>query len=1098
MLKAAAYNDIAINKVDKPGANPDNIRQQLSGMNILVEEWGGNVQSQEISAKFGNNVDLLLDKVLIQSELLELKANADKKASGVVIEAALDKGRGVGQITESDVLLASASDAIIIGFNVRAGNNAKDLADKEEIEIRTYSVIYDAIDEVKEAMEGMLSPEIKEQVIGCMVLTGKITRNSKIRLIRDGIVQYTGELESLKRFKDDVKEVTKGYECGLNVKGYNDIEIGDILEVYEEVAEERKPLIPDGDSGLVGHYDYDRIILLDASYRRDVLSNFTPGQKPEFLSLGLGLDVARFDSERFERISLDAFFTYGFGGKILDQWMGYTVSDGSSIGNTPGYESQMDFWTPENPNASNPKPILDLGNGRSYAMSTRRLFKSDYLRLSNIKLAYTFKGDILDKTKLTSLQIMFWVIMYGHTVMVMLKTPMQESYKVIAKANNLINFDISRLDNAAANRTKANFYVGQAYALRALGFFDLLRLYGQKYTGGDTGWIDIVGSQKYKICKLSLTVVVNSWSVTVNNATQNSIFELALAAAGMTGATSYGNMINSKGLEIPLLKLNMVKYEEIILDGAEAEFKLGNTDKALEYYNMILTNRGLVAATTVTIDDIQLERSKELLGEGFRMWDLLRWGKQVPRLQMQLSVDKMLQGRVSGVQNKEQASGQPGGFANVRMCKSLPMRLNSSVKPQVISLAQMNPDDIESVTVLKDAVSTAVYGADAGAGVIVVTTKNGKKGRARFNLSFNSGYNQQAIASRRGFTSDEYKIYLKDAVNNRLGTNHSIEDIASGKNIIDYKFRTGMHNFNVTAIQEAYKTDRRYMRSTATTVGSESLESLTNFVVPYGKQYGDKYTYFSRYGYAAMGHYDYDKLFMVDASYRRDVLSQFMPGKKAGNFWSVGVGVDLARINYLKSLNAISMMKFRASYGKLGNQVTANPYGQLFYTINYNDMAAAYYQYINRPNLSWETVNPFNVGLDLGFLKDRIRLTAEYYNKKTKDLIYNMPLSTSQGSISTNSNNEQIYGLYGQKYITGGTWGCFNTYRTTTEGHYRWATIAETEAQIDADFQKGLQLMTANGAVSSVKMELTINSLKGLMSRFYLYKGDYAKVDLYQ
>lgn len=372
-------------------------------MNILVEEWGGNVQSQEISAKFGNNVDMLLEKVLIQAELLELKANADKKASGVVIEAALDKGRGyvatmlvqngtlkigdyvlagknhgkvkamldergkpmqeagpsipvtilgldgaptagdkfrvfedereaksiatkreqlqreqtirtkkhltldeigrrialgdfkelniilkgdvdgcvealsdmlarlsteeihinilhkgVGQITESDVLLASASDAIIIGFNVRAGGNAKDLADKEEIEIRTYSVIYDAIDEVKEAMEGMLSPEIKEQVIGnveiretfkiskvgtiagCMVLTGKITRNSKIRLIRDGIVQYTGELESLKRFKDDVKEVTKGYECGLNIKGYNDIEIGDILEVYEEVVVKKK------------------------------------------------------------------------------------------------------------------------------------------------------------------------------------------------------------------------------------------------------------------------------------------------------------------------------------------------------------------------------------------------------------------------------------------------------------------------------------------------------------------------------------------------------------------------------------------------------------------------------------------------------------------------------------------------------------------------------------------------------------------------------------------------------------------------------------------------------------------------------------------
>ena len=166
--------------------------------------------------------------------------------------------QGVGPITESDVNLATASDAIIIGFNVRAGVNAKELADREEIEIRTYSVIYAAIEEVKEAMEGMLSPEIKEQVIGnveiretfkitkvgtiagCMVLTGKVTRNSKIRLLRDGIVKFDGELESLKRFKDDVKEVTKGYECGLNLKGYNDIEVGDILEVYEEVAVKKK------------------------------------------------------------------------------------------------------------------------------------------------------------------------------------------------------------------------------------------------------------------------------------------------------------------------------------------------------------------------------------------------------------------------------------------------------------------------------------------------------------------------------------------------------------------------------------------------------------------------------------------------------------------------------------------------------------------------------------------------------------------------------------------------------------------------------------------------------------------------------------------
>ena len=394
---------IAINKVDKPNANPDNIRQQLSGMNILVEEWGGNVQAQEISAKFGNNVDLLLEKVLLQAEMLELKANPNKLASGAIIEASLDKGRGyvstvlvqagtlrvgdyvvagknhgkikamldergrqlteagpsipvtilgldgaptagdkfkvyedereaksiankreqlqreqtirtkkhltldelgrrialgdfkelniilkgdvdgsvealsdqlqrlstaeisvniihkgVGQITESDVLLAAASDAIMIGFNVRAGANAKELADREEIEIRTYSIIYAAIDDVKEAMEGMLSPEIREQVIGnveireifkiskvgtiagCMVLNGKVTRNSKIRLLRDGIVKFDGELESLKRFKDDVKEVTKGYECGLNIKGYNDIEVGDILEVYEEIEVKKK------------------------------------------------------------------------------------------------------------------------------------------------------------------------------------------------------------------------------------------------------------------------------------------------------------------------------------------------------------------------------------------------------------------------------------------------------------------------------------------------------------------------------------------------------------------------------------------------------------------------------------------------------------------------------------------------------------------------------------------------------------------------------------------------------------------------------------------------------------------------------------------
>ncbi len=394
---------IAINKVDKEGANPDRIREQLSAMNILVEDWGGNVQCQEISAKFGKNIDLLLDKVLLEAEILDLKANPNKPANGVVIEASLDKGRGyvstilvqggtlkvgdyvlagknhgkvksmldergkiiksakpsvpvtilgldgaptagdkfkvfedereakqlaskreqlhreqalrthkhttlddigrrialgefkelniilkgdvdgsvealtdslqklsteeisvrilhkgVGQITESDVLLASASDAIVIGFNVRPGTSAKEIAQREDIEIRNYSIIYDVINDVKEAMEGMLSPELKEEIIGnveirevfkiskvgniagCMVLSGKITRNAKIRIIRDGVVKHEGELDSLKRFKDDVKEVTKGYDCGLNIKNYNDIEVGDIIEVFEIVKVKKK------------------------------------------------------------------------------------------------------------------------------------------------------------------------------------------------------------------------------------------------------------------------------------------------------------------------------------------------------------------------------------------------------------------------------------------------------------------------------------------------------------------------------------------------------------------------------------------------------------------------------------------------------------------------------------------------------------------------------------------------------------------------------------------------------------------------------------------------------------------------------------------
>ncbi len=394
----------AINKIDKPGANPEKIREQLSNMNILVEDWGGKYQCQEISAKKGINVDLLLEKVLLEAEMLELKANPNRRASGAVIESSLDKGRGylatvlvqngtmrvgdmmlsgcftgkvkamfnergqkveeagpstpvsvlglngaptagetfnimadekeakeiankreqliriqgiktqkhmtleeigrriaignfkelnvivkgdvdgsvealsdsiiklsteevrvnvihkaVGAISESDILLAAASDAIIIGFQVRPMTSARKLAEKEEIEIRLYSVIYDCINELKSGIEGMLEPEQKEEVTataevmetfkiskvgtiaGCIVREGKLLRSAKVRVIRDGIVVYTGELGSLKRFKDDVKEVSTGMDCGLNIQGYNDIKIGDVVEAYN-IVEIKKTL----------------------------------------------------------------------------------------------------------------------------------------------------------------------------------------------------------------------------------------------------------------------------------------------------------------------------------------------------------------------------------------------------------------------------------------------------------------------------------------------------------------------------------------------------------------------------------------------------------------------------------------------------------------------------------------------------------------------------------------------------------------------------------------------------------------------------------------------------------------------------------------
>lgn len=393
----------AINKIDKPTANPDNIKTKLAAMNLLVEDWGGSIQSHDISAKTGLGVKDLLEKVLLEAEVLELKANPERTATGTVVEAFLDKGRGyvstvlvqsgtlkvgdyllagkhsgkvkamqdergkrvklagpstpvsvlgldgapqagdkfnvmedereakdiaskrsqlhreqsvrtqrhitldeigrrialgdfkelniilkgdvdgsvealtdsfqklstdeihvniihkaVGAITESDVLLASASDAIIIGFNVRPAGNARTVADNEEIDIRMYSIIYDAINDLKDAMEGMLSPEMKEEITGtaeirqtfkiskigtiagCMVQTGKIFRNSQIRLIRESVVIYTGELAALKRFKDDVKEVSKGYDCGMQIKNYNDIKEGDVIEAFQEVAVKKK------------------------------------------------------------------------------------------------------------------------------------------------------------------------------------------------------------------------------------------------------------------------------------------------------------------------------------------------------------------------------------------------------------------------------------------------------------------------------------------------------------------------------------------------------------------------------------------------------------------------------------------------------------------------------------------------------------------------------------------------------------------------------------------------------------------------------------------------------------------------------------------
>lgn len=595
------------------------------------------------------------------------------------------------------------------------------------------------------------------------------------------------------------------------------------------------------------------------------------------------------------------------------------------------------------------------------------------------------------------------------------------------------------------------------------------------------------------------------------------------------------------------------------------------------------------------------------------------------------SVDKLLQGRVSGVQTGS-SSGQPGGFASVRVRGVA--SINGGVSPIYIIdgvrvssgdltgnstsaniLANLNPDDIESLTVLKDAVSTAVYGADAGAGVIIITTKSGKKGKPRFNIGFNHGVSDRAIEGYRGLNASQYQdlvaaqvlnanpsagsidaiknliangalgasaatIYNTDSDTNwrdavsrkgayvqnadfsmsggsenisyynsinyfdqnsiiknsafnrltftnkldvkatdklRFGTNiqmsySKIKTLGNGggfanpilgeyflrptdplynadgsyywgsngrmsnglfnsaallelnsqvgktarifgnmyaeydilknlkyrfvfapeyinieedqyssplhgdgtnysgladsgtrryfnfnvQNILSYNFRLAdKHSFDFSAIQEAYKSDFRDLRASASAVGTLSLSTISNFVKM--QTIAGTRSENSRHGYALTGHYDFDKLILLDASYRRDVLSYFTPGQKAGDFWSAGVGVDLARLNFIKEVEAISTLKFRASYGKVGNQVTSNPYALYAYSTNYGDLASGSYLGLYNPNLRWETIKPFNVGFDFGFFKNRLTVSAEYYNKKTEDLIYNIPVSLSQG-----------------------------------------------------------------------------------------------------
>lgn len=657
------------------------------------------------------------------------------------------------------------------------------------------------------------------------------------------------------------------------------------------------------------------------------------------------------------------------------------------------------------------------------------------------------------------------------------------------------------------------------------------------------------------------------------------------------------------------------------------------------------------ATSTKNIDEViivgfgQKKTVKELTGAVSTMS-----AKAIEDNPVATSVDKMLQGRVAGVQTGV-SSGQPGGFASVRVrgissingvkdpiyiidgVRIKSGNLNQANTNGVTNpgnvLANLNPNDIENITVLKDAVSTAMYGADAGSGVIIITTKKGKKGDAKFNVNFTQGITTDAVKRHQVLSADEYKKlltysimnsyqgdpdyghsfdnyqssydfikggglndedggYYSSILNSPYNTNwkkatqrdnaymRSVEANISGgtdkltyfgsvnyfdqnstvkgadfkritattnityqaterfkistdiqmaysatktqpegglftnpllgqyfnlptdpvknpdgswyygadgrfltngqfnnaaiqdlnytrnqtsrvfanlqaeykilkgltykftfapefinllesdyysplhgdgyslqgqktdissryfnfnlQNILSYNFSLDQHNFNFSALQEAYRTQLDVVSATGMVVGSPYLQSLDNFIKPYSV--GGLKNIDSRWGYGAIGHYDYNKIVLLDASYRRDVLSNFVPGKKAGNFWSVGLGVDVSRFDFMKDLTFLSQLKLRGSYGKVGNQVLANPYALYNYKNNYNDLPAGNLTGVYNPGLSWETINPLNVGIDFGFLNNRITLTAEYYNKKSKDLLFQMPLQLSQGMSS--------------------------------------------------------------------------------------------------